>query len=301
MPTGRLHAMAPTTLISSSLAPNAIRTIRAAGAHGLPNGRIRAVALTLTASGASGPTRVRLGDGPAPPEVPTLITAGPDRSAFAIVPVSVAGTIKLWNGAAAVHVLLQVTGWFSDGAVSRSNTAGLFTRLAGYRIASPTLAPGSEKRIRVAGVQDVGTAASAVLLRIRTTARGTGRLAMAPTVGSLKGASTLAYATGNDTDLALAKLAHGFVTIANRGSHSVKVAVAAVGRFSSGTDPHAFGDGLTVVEPVGAAASQVVGTEGVPVATAGIGDVPAQAVSAPPSLVLLRTAVGSPTATGGLV
>jgi hypothetical protein len=284
----------------SHLAGGASHVITVAGEAGLPDSDLLAVAVTAISAGATGPTDVRLGPGPTPPSVPSIETAGPTRSAFAIVPVAADGTITAWNGASATGLTLQVSGWFSSAQVPDSDTAGLFTRLAGFGLVASTVPPGGTQVVPVLGQHDLADhALSAVLVRLRTSAKGQGRLAVGPTEASTTGVTSVAYARGVVTDLAIARLSHGSVVLRNTGAGSVRVTFAAVGEFSSGGDAGDFGDGLTIVDPVPTAA-QRIGPAGAYIQTAGIGDVPSVDAAAPPSLSLQRTAVSAPSSTGSL-
>src|SRR3954469_12802004 len=116
--TGHFHSTKPTSLLSvASLPARATRTVQIAGAAGV-GPHVRAVAVTVGLRAPTGATSVWLGPGSTKPALATAATSSAATSAFAIVPVSAAGTIRLWNGAHATGLRLGVTGWFSSAAES---------------------------------------------------------------------------------------------------------------------------------------------------------------------------------------
>jgi hypothetical protein len=309
---GHYHALGAPKRIASSLAgsgfasgplaANASRVIHVAGHGGIPSSNVLAVAVTVTAVKPSGSTTLSVGPGPDKPAVPSLTTPGGTASSFAIVPVQSSDSIEVWNGTAATDVTVDAVGWFaSDGD---SGTSGLMTRLADRKIAGATLAPGATKKVTLAGKGDVpGTNVGAALLRLRTTgARRSGTLGLASSAKKLGTSTAFAYPKGAGQDLALPKLSSGgAVVLKNRGKRKVKVAIDAVSSFSSGNDPEAFGDTLNVVAPVQVASADAAShTSPLVAAVAGIGDIPAEASTVPPSFVLLRALAAAPTSAGVL-
>src|SRR4051794_7580585 len=116
--TGHFHATTPTRLLSlTSLAARATQTVQVAGVAGT-GGNVRAVAVTIGLRAPGGATSLWAGPGSTRPATAAVVTSGAATSAFAIVPVSTAGTIQIWNGAHATGLTLDVTGWFSSVAES---------------------------------------------------------------------------------------------------------------------------------------------------------------------------------------
>ena len=301
VPTGRFHSLPPRTVGTVHLGANQSKQIRLAGKAGLPASNLLAASVTLRITKTGGPTRSRPMQAPSSP----ACRASPPRDSkprrspsFRSPPT---GRSRLWNGAHAATVRIQTTGWFSSATVPDSDTSGLFTRLAGYKLASKKLKPGATTTVHVLGAHDVADAAiSSILLRLRTTSAGIGAVGIGPTTAVAANADSLAYAAGHDTDLAVSRIVKGAVTLHNDGKKTVTVAVAAVGQFSSGADQYGFGDGLIVVDPV-SVVSAAIGTAGSDVQTAGIGDVPSATTSSPPSLTLVRASASGATAIGGLM
>jgi hypothetical protein len=176
------------------------------------------------------------------------------------------------------------------------------TRLSARKVGAATLAPGARKKVTIAGKEDVPAGnVGAVLLRLRTAgARKPGALALASSAKKLGTATAFAYPKGAGQDLALPKLSNGgAVVIKNRGKKKVKVVIDAISSFSKGGDPEAFGDTLNVVSPLQiATADSVSHTAPFVTAVAGVGDIPAEASTVPPSMVLLRALAEAPTTAG---
>ena len=292
--TGHLHLLAAPVRIASSVtgqrlpkhpvAANATPLLHVAGAGGLPGSGILAVAIVLTTSSPTGATSIRIGSASA---TPVLMTSGGTTSAFTIAPVS-AGSIRLRNGAHATQLTVDVVGWFS--ATAETGNAGLFRTLAGRTVSATTVAAGATKTVAVLGAQDVpGSGVSGVMLRIRTSATGSGALAVGPSAASVSGYVSEAYHSGSNSDLDIVRIGPaGSIAIRNTGTHSATVSLDAVGWFTDGSDPSAYGDGLSLATPFKALTAARVGTSGTSPKVCGKSGVPAEASTRPPSLVLAR-------------
>jgi hypothetical protein len=160
-------------------------------------------------------------------------------------------------------------------------------------VGAATLKPGATKKVIIRGKEDVPASdVGAVLLRLRTAgARKPGTLGIASSGKKIGSATAFAYPKGAGQDLALSKLSSGgAVVLKNRGKRKVKVTLDAVSSFSAGGDPQAFGDTLSVVSPVDVAVTETTTTASPFLGqVTGIGDIPAEATSVPPSLTLVRT------------
>ena len=301
---GRYHALAaPAVAISTltgagttkaPLAAGSDRTVRLGGRAGLPTAGLRAVAAVVEIRSTEA-TDLYAGPGNTRPDVPTVTTSSGTASAFSVLPTDRSGNVHLWAGAASVAVVIHVVGWFADGA--ETGTAGLLNRLSGRAVSSATLAQGATKAVAVAGTGDVPTqGVDSVLVRLSSTgASSAGVAGVAPSAAAAKATTSLAYAPGAASDLAIVKLAGGRLVLANTGAAAAKLQVQVIGWFTDGTDPAATGDALNVSSaPALTVPGKIVDTSGTVVPVAGVAGVPSATGTVPPSWVLLRTRSTSP-------
>jgi hypothetical protein len=137
-----------------------------------------AVALTVTAVGATVSTDVRVYPTPvggsAPPQVSNInVGPGPAVPNVVIVKVGENGQVRLRNEAGGVHLLADVAGWYdarADGSLFRpvnpSRILDTRSRLGTSSTAATTVAAGESIVLRVGGVAQVPSLASAAVLNV---------------------------------------------------------------------------------------------------------------------------------------
>jgi hypothetical protein len=137
-----------------------------------------AVALTVTAVSATTSTDVRVYPTPsgeaAPPEVSSInVRPGSGVPNVVIVKVGAGGKVRLRNQSGGVHLLADVAGWYdasSSGALFRpvnpSRILDTRTRLGTSSTASTTVGAGESIALRVGGVAQVPSLASAAVLNV---------------------------------------------------------------------------------------------------------------------------------------
>jgi hypothetical protein len=229
---------------TASVGPGGTVDLRVGGAGGVP-ADATAVALTVTAVGATADTDVRAYPATTDPSVVPQVSNVNVASAAAVpnlvlVRVGADGTVRLRNASGRVHLLADLAGYYSpapDGELFRAVTPRrvLDTRTGlGTPPRSPArLGPGGTTTLTVGGGTTVPRFASAAVLNltgVSATARTDLRAypATAPTVPLV---SNLNLDRGSTAaDLAIVKLGGGSVRIRNT-SGTVGVVVDAAGWF----------------------------------------------------------------------
>lgn len=152
--------------------------LRVIGTQRVPGAGVSAVALNVTVTDASGPGYLSLYsfDAPARPLVSNLnFVRGPALANTAIVAVPYDGLIKVYSHAAAVHVIIDIVGWYADAS-------GYETQPGGYHPLTPTrtvdtrlniggarMGPSSTLTLPVRGTAGVPNEAAAVVANVTST------------------------------------------------------------------------------------------------------------------------------------
>ncbi len=144
------------------------------GSGGIPSSGVTAVAVTLTALNASGPTHLTVwGTGSGMPETSTLnVNAGDTvASNAAISGITSAGRISIYNHSGSVDVTLDVAGWFGPGSTGTRLRALDPSRLAdsrsGLGVPIGKLGPGGTASLKVTGAGGVpASGVTAVVLNV---------------------------------------------------------------------------------------------------------------------------------------
>jgi hypothetical protein len=161
-----LHTVTGTRVLDATVAAGATRQLTLPAAT-VPAGATAVVAnVAVVTPAAAGAIRVWPAGGSRPAAGNLVFAAGVTASDRIAVGVS-AGSLRLQNGgAAAVRVVLDVTGWYG-GSGSR------FTAVTPSRLAAPALGAGTAVSVPVAGRAGVPARATAVVasLSARATAR----------------------------------------------------------------------------------------------------------------------------------
>lgn len=195
--------------------------LQVTGRHGVPEDAL-AVTLNVTGTQVAGPTNVRVYPTPEADrsdEVPTVshlnLRPGRDQPNAVVVRVGARGTIRLYTQSADVHLLADLTGYYSatgdHGFVPLDPTRIADTRAA---LGLPgALRPGVTSTLRVGGAAGVPATAGAVVLNVTAVAPdavSNVRVFPASPAGAVPLVSTLNVVPGRDEpNHAVARLGHG--------------------------------------------------------------------------------------------
>jgi len=229
---------------TAAVGPGGRLDLRVGGTGPVPAGAT-AVALTVTAVGATAPTDVRVyptgADAAAVPQVSNInVPSAAPVPNLVVVRLGADGTVRLRNASGRVHLLADLAGYYSAdpaGELFRPVTPRrvLDTRVRlGTAAGSPTrLGPGGTTTLTVGGATTVPRVATAAVLNL-TGVAATARtdLRVYPgTAGTPPGVSNLNLERGSTAaDLAVVKLGDASVRIRN-SSGTVGVVVDAAGWF----------------------------------------------------------------------
>lgn len=163
---------------TARLGPGEVLDLAVSGGSSPVPAGASAVALTVTAVSATGPTDVRVyptpADGAPPPVVSNLnVRPGGPVPNVVIVKVGAGGQVRLRNEAGGVHLLADVAGWYdtnASGALFRpvlpTRVLDTRTRLGTSASAPTTVGPEQSVVLRVGGVARVPSLASAAVLNV---------------------------------------------------------------------------------------------------------------------------------------
>lgn len=215
------------------LVGGATRTVPVAGRVGVPAAGVSAVLVDVSAVQPTLGTYLRLwGDGtPAPALSMVNVDAGKTVSNTAAVPLGANGRVTVWNSAGAVHVVLDVLGYFLAAPGAGTDRGGFVpvpdTRIVDTRSTPGTTAlpPGGRLTVTVGTGAPVPATAGAAFVNITVTGAATGGWLGAhpgttPGPGSIVdfGAGTTAVGTA-------VKLSAGKVTFNNGGGSAIHLIV----------------------------------------------------------------------------
>jgi hypothetical protein len=235
------HPLAPARLLdtrkTSAVGGNTARRLKVTGVGGVPSSGVGAVIVnvTVTAPTAAGFLTVHPTGTARPISSNLNFVRGLTVANLVVAKVGTGGNIELYNSAGATHVVVDVAGWFTDGA---STTGSRFTglnpaRLLDTRSTATPLGPGNTRALKVTGVGGVpATGVVAVVVNVTAVAPTTaGYLTVYPG-GTRPSASNLNFTAGkNVPNLVVAKVSNGSITIFN-SSGKTHVVVDVVGWFS---------------------------------------------------------------------
>nr|WP_297425899.1 N-acetylmuramoyl-L-alanine amidase [uncultured Actinotalea sp.] len=216
----------------------------------------RAVAVNVTAVHASATTFVRAWPAGAPQPDASVLNADPSRDAGAAgVVLGVGGErkISLFNNAGSVHLLVDVTGYYTaaPGAGRAHTSLPQAFRALDTRTGGGVLTSGARRTVPVAGREGVPADATAVVLNVTSVApAGDGYVAALPAGGPV-GTSTVNHLPGRDaSNRTTVALAGGAVDVYLEGA-AAHVAVDVVGWYGP-----SGGQRFTPVQPVRVADSR---------------------------------------------
>ena len=307
---GLYHALPPARILdtraTAPVGPGGTLTQLVTGVGGVPATGVSAVVLNVAVTSPTAASFLTIyPDGTATPPTASLnFSANQTMSGLVLAKVGADGKVAIYNGAGAVHVILDVGGWFgADGATSAGGSYNVLqpARVLDTRYAAPVSA-GSTIAPTVTGVGGVpSTGVSAVALNVTvTTPTAASYLTVYPHGEAMPLASSLNF-TANQTvsNLVIAKVgADGKVAIYNAFG-STDVVLDVVGWFGADGATSA-GGGYNALQPARlldtrSTAPLSSGATITPTVT-GVGGVPSTGVSA----VALNVTVTAPTSWGFL-
>lgn len=291
----RYEAVDPARLVDTratggSLGPSSRMDLKVAGVAGVP-ADAKAVALNVTAVNSAGVSYVSAWPaGQARPGSSVLnADAGRTTAAATVVGVGGQGLVSLYNNAGSVHLVVDVTGYFTDaGATDGYAPLATAARALDTRTSGGAIAAGGRRTVTLAGTAGVPADATAVVVNVVSRAGGAGNVAVVPS-GSAPGlTSTVNHVPGRDVaNRAVVPLRSGAVDVNVAGS-AADVVVDVVGWFGPGGTQR-----FTPVAPARAFDTRLTGrqlgereTRTFPVAS--VGGVPADASSVVLNLTATR-------------
>ncbi|MFN2624623.1 MAG: hypothetical protein ABR520_00880, partial [Mycobacteriales bacterium] len=155
---------------AGAFGPGEVRTLLVRGGAPLSPSTSSAVALNVTAIAATEQTDVRVYPtraGSGPPQVSNLNPpAGRTTPAAVIVAVGDDGTVSLRNAAGAVHLAVDLLGWYTPGTDAAVFHPVAPRRVLDTRSGAGSLGPGETRDLFVAGATVVPFAAQAVVVNV---------------------------------------------------------------------------------------------------------------------------------------
>ncbi|MFC4615007.1 peptidoglycan recognition protein [Cellulomonas algicola] len=291
----RYEAVDPARLVDTratggSLGASSRMDLKVAGVAGVP-ADAKAVALNITAVSSAGVSYVSAWPaGQARPGASVLnADAGRTTAASTVVGVGGQGLVSLYNNAGSVHLVVDVTGYFTDsGATDGYAPLTTAARALDTRTSGGAIPAGGRRTVPLAGTSGIPADATAVVVNVVSRAAGYGNVAVVPS-GSAPGiTSTVNHVPGRDVaNRAVVPLRSGAVDVNVAGS-AADVVVDVVGWFGPGGTQR-----FTPVAPARAFDTRLTGrqlgdgqTRTFPVAS--VGGVPADASSVVLNLTATR-------------
>lgn len=173
--------------------------LQVTGLRGVP-ANAKAVAVNVTAVSPSAVTYLRAW--PTGTAEPTASVLNVEPNATAAVATSVGvgtgGKVSLRNNAGSVHVVVDVTGYYVDGAGVGFEPLPQAVRLLDTRKAGSGLAPGGTRRVSVTGA-GVPSNATAVMVNVTSAAAGgPGYVSVVPAGDDVRATSSVNHRPGTD-------------------------------------------------------------------------------------------------------
>ncbi len=220
-----------------ALGPGAVRNVQLAGLAGIPANAV-AVALNVTVTEPTSSGFVSLFPAGTPWAGSSNLnfTAGQTVPNMVLVGLGAGGQVSILNWLGATHVVVDVTGWFTNGFRPITPTRLLDTRVAGQ---GPALAPGETRQVAIGGRAGIPNGAVAVALNVTVVGAATsGFLSVFPAGTGWPGTSTVNFLPGQVVpNMALVGLGPGGRVAVLGAGGPVDVIVDATGWFADGFQP----------------------------------------------------------------
>jgi hypothetical protein len=245
-----------------AIGPGATRQLQVTGRGQIPASGVAAVALTVTVTKPTqrGHLTVFPADRPVPNTSIINFTAGQTVSNSAMVGLSPAGAVAIYNRYGSVHVIVDVAGWYAAGTAPVGGGFQAVTpqRALDTRTTAPLVGNTSVLKLQIAGRLGVPADASGVVINITGVAPTTSTyLTVWPAGSSRPATSNVNLVTGATVaGLAVVGLGGGAISIAQGGSGRVHVLVDVMGYVAAG--PAAPG-GIRPIRPARLADTRLSG------------------------------------------
>lgn len=224
-----------TRLTGASLGPVSRMDLKVAGVAGVP-ANAKAVALNVTAVGSSTMTFLRMWPaGSAMPQTSNLNnTASATTASGAFVGVGGEGKVSIYNNAGSTHVVVDITGYFTDDASGSGYTPLVNgARLLDSRTDGSRMTSAQTRRVQVAGRDGIPVGATAVMANITSAMpAGLGNISAYPSGGARPLVSSVNHVPGDNVTnrQAIALGPDGSIELALQGA-SADVLIDVVGWF----------------------------------------------------------------------
>ena len=320
---GRFTSLTPARILdtrtgtggfSAPIGPGQSISVQGTGVGGVPATGVSAVMLnvTVTQPTAAGyltiyPTGVAL-------PLAANLNFGPGQTVgnMVVAKVGTGGKFSIYNSSGSTHVVVDVSGWYSDGT-GTAFAGGQYTALSPARVLDTrtgtggilgALTGGSLLNLTVTGVGGVpSTGVSAVLLNVAVTQPTLmSYLTIFPTAAAMPLASSLNFVGGETvSNMVIAKVGSGGQISIFNAVGLTQIVADVNGWFTDGTGTAPAGGLVSAVTPsrildtrngTGGFSAPVGPAQSINVPVIGVGGVPSTGVSA----VMLNVAVTSPTA-----
>jgi len=172
--------------------------LKVAGVSGVP-ANAKAVALNVTAVDASARTFIRAWPAGSPEPGTSMLNVDPSATSAAATVLGVGGEgkVSLRNNVGSVHLVVDVTGYYTGSGGAKFTPLATAARLVDTRT-DAGLASGSTRRVSVASAGVPADATAVVINVTSASARSGGHIVVVPAGGDTKATSTVNHRIGGD-------------------------------------------------------------------------------------------------------
>jgi hypothetical protein len=227
-----------TRLTGQSLGPASRMDLQVAGLAGIP-ADAKAVALNVTTVASSRQTFVRVWPAGQPMSGASALNTDEARTTGAGVMVGIGGQgmVSIYNNLGSTHVVVDVTGYYTDAAGEGSSYTPMLTgvRLLDTRLSGGQMSDQQRRTVQVGGVGGIPADASAVVLNVSSVmATGAGNISAFPSGGPVPGTASVNHLPGQDvSNRTVVPLTGGQLDLVLSGARA-DVVLDAVGWFGPG-------------------------------------------------------------------
>jgi hypothetical protein len=227
-----------TRLTGQSLGPASRLDLPVTGRAGIP-ADAKAVALNVTTVGSSSQTFVRVWPAGQPMSAASALNTDHARTTGAGVMVGIGGQgmVSIYNNLGSTHVVVDVTGYYTDAAGVGASYSPLLTgvRLLDTRLSGGPMSDQERRTVQVGGVGGIPADASAVVLNVSSVmSTGAGNISAFPAGGPVPGTASVNHLPGQDvSNRTVVPLTGGRLDLVLSGARA-GVVLDAVGWFGPG-------------------------------------------------------------------
>ena len=218
------------------LGPGEQETVTVTGTTGVPTSGVAAVAVNVTGIAVGGPTFLSAfpSDKPWPGTSSLNLAKGQTHAALVVPKVAPDGSIAVYNGRGATHVVVDVVGWYGTSGAS-TFTPVAPARLLDTRTDKTPYGAGTTRTLQVAGVAGVPADATAAVVNLTLTkVSGPGYATAYPAGQPVPGTSSINVVAGETaSNRVMVGLGNGQLAISTQLPRA-DVIVDVVGWFGAG-------------------------------------------------------------------